>query len=238
MQANHDALVPALLLDKLVDLGNLLLQALEVQSRNGQHGSRDSLAILDASVGESGRESERREGEGSLETDLEENGQAVEGLLVEGLPGISLSRSGGVLLGDDAGRDDSLRVTGRSLELLAELLGSERGALAENDVLGELSETDERERDGAGSEVGDGRAERGGLEPLEGVEGGVVELGRLLGRSEVDEVLRGASEEGSEERRVEVEERLLGFRSEVRGAKVSFIAFRGSSIRSEEVKLT
>lgn len=221
MQANHDALVPALRLDELVDLHDLLLQALEVQSSDGQHGSRHPLAVLDASVGERGRESERREGEGSLETDLEEDGQTVEGLLVEGLPSVSLARSGGVLLGDNAGRDDSLRVTGRSLELLAELLGAERGALAEDDVLGKLGETDERERDGAGGEVGDGRARGGGLEPLEGVEGRVVELGRLLGRGEGDEVLGSAREEGDEEGRVEVEERLLGVGC-VHARKVSF----------------
>lgn len=210
MQAHHDALIPTLLLDEVVDLGDLLLQALEVQSGNGQHGSRNSLAILDASVGKGGRESERRERKGTLKTDLEEDGQTVEGLLVEGLPGVSLGRSGGVLLGDNAGRDDSLRVTGRSLELVAELLGAERGALSEDDVLSELSETDERERDGAGGEVGDGRAERRGLEPLQGVEGRVVKLGRLLGRGKVDEVLGSAREEGNEERRVKVEERLLG----------------------------
>jgi hypothetical protein len=128
---------------------------------------------------------------------------------------------------DNERRNDTLRVTGRTLELGAEFGRTEGGALAINDVLSELGETDEGEGDGAGGEVGGFGAGGGVLKPLEGVERMLVDEGRRLGGGEGDKVLGSGGEEGVEERRVKVEEGLCGIRSM---SASSFCFFRTKGI--------
>lgn len=198
--------------DEAVDFSDLLLELGELKAGHGEHGARDAFAVLDRRRGEGGAEGEGREDEGALEADLEEDGETMEGLLVEGLPRVgSGGGSGGrgrVVPCDDAGRDDSLRVSSRTLESGSEFLGPEVRTLAVNDVLGELGESDEGEGDGARGEVGDGGASSRVGEPEEGIEGVGVQLGRVLCGGEGGEVGRGEREERGEKGRVEVVEGL------------------------------
>ena len=62
--------------------------------------------------------------------------------------------------GRDQSGDKTLRMTGSALQARAQITRSELSNTAYNQVLRELSEGDERERDGYGGEVGDWRAWR------------------------------------------------------------------------------
>lgn len=154
VETDRDARVASLSDDVSVNLLDLLLERDEVETGDGEHGGGDTFTVLHRRGGERRRDGEGGEGRRALETDLEEDGEAVERVLVERLPGIrDACLLGRVGAGDDGGGDDSLRVARRSLELGAELVGAEVGALAKDDVLGELGEADEGKRHGAGGEV-------------------------------------------------------------------------------------
>ena len=189
VKTDADAGLSTLLLDEPVDLGNLLLQRRQFESSDGEHRRRRTFSILDRRGDEAGREGERGESDGALETDLEENRQSMQRMLVESFPRISRRRSlRSVLDGDDGGGDDSLRMTRRSLELFSKLFRAQTRSFTEYHVLRKLGETDEREGDGAGGEVGDGRSCGGRLEPGVRGEGVVVELRRVFGGGEGGEM--------------------------------------------------
>lgn len=191
----------------IINLLDLLLERGLLQARHGEHRSGYSLAILDCRLDNRLRKGQRRKSERTLKANLEEDRKSMQGVLIEFAP----VPSGSVLPRYNSGRNDTLGVARRAFEERSEFGRTQVGSFSEDDVLGELGESDQRERDGAGGEVGHGRAGGRILEPVEEGEGVRSEEVRgARGGAELGEVRRGESEERDEERRVERVEGLSG----------------------------
>lgn len=186
-----------------VRLFDVTLQGLEGKTGDGQHGGRHALPVLHSVLHDSRLDRQQRESLLTSLSDEEEESEGLESSVGEVLEGVGR--------GDADGRDDTLGVTGGSLEESSELARGLVSHVADDKVLDELRQPDKRQGKRNGSEVRNGRSGGSSSEPAVDVEsGGVVRgasLGGLCGKRKED-LARGSGQEGGDVRSVNVEKRL------------------------------
>ena len=112
---------------------------------DGQHGSGCTLTVLDRVLQHGGSDGGPGVGLLAAKADPEEGCQGILDGFVEGVPGRGRGNGGG--------RDDTLRMTGGTVESFQHLAGFAAQDLAGNHEVGELHQTNERKAHGGGDQV-------------------------------------------------------------------------------------
>jgi len=134
----------------LVGLLDLNLEVGQSHSVDDHHVGGNTFTVLLGILDQLGLERDKREKLLSSKTEVEE--------LSEGLEGVDVERIKRVRAGDRDGGDDSLRVTGSTLEPAPHFTGSQVRDLACDQVLHQLGESDQGHGEGNGSKVLDRRS--------------------------------------------------------------------------------
>lgn len=185
-----------------VDLFDVALERLEAETVDGKHRSGDTFVVLDRVRNDLGVDSEEREALLASETNVKELLHSLEDVLVQARPAVGGS--------DGDSRDDTLRVTGGTLEPFSHLRWGDVSDSARNDVLRKLGDTNKGKRKGDRGKVLDTRLRRRAVEPREEVEAlrivGVAVVVSLV--AERDQQVGNLRDDGSDERRVSIIEQL------------------------------